>query len=366
MRETILIISNTVGGLFMFRRELIETLSKNYTIEIIASNKGYINDLEKLGCHVISSPIDRRGTNPLNDIKLFRYYMKSIKRLQPLIVLTYTIKPNVYGGLACIYLRKPYISNITGLGTSIENGGFLSSISFLLYRIGLRKASCVIFQNETHRKMFVDNGLTKGKTRVVPGSGVNLKQHCAEPYPSEVDGIRFLFVGRIMKDKGIGELIEAFRVVHEKYPFITLDIAGSEVDDYSAVFREVEDMVHYIGFQRDMHPLYKNCHCAILPSYHEGTANAMLEASATARPVITTTVPGCRETFDEGITGFGCEAKNIESLIVAIEKFLSLTTERRKQMGLAARAKMEREYDRQIVIDAYKEEIELIERAANK
>ena len=361
-----LILTNFDLGLYQFRRELVKELLKQGDVYISLPYGELVDKLVEDGCKFIETPLDRRGMNPAKDLALIMFYISTIKKLKPDVVLTYTIKPNVYGGMVCGMLNVPYLSNITGLGTSIQNGGPVAKLSLALYRAGLKKSKCVFFQNQTNRHFFVTEGIAKGKTRLVPGSGVNLQQHCAEPYPDEKDGIRFLFVGRIMRDKGISELLEAFKTIHSKHPNVTIDAVGPEEEDYVAAFAEAGDAVRYLGPQTGMHSFYKNCHCVVLPSYHEGTANVMLEASATARPVITTTVPGCRETFDEGITGFGCEARNADSLTVAIEKFLNLTTEERTKMGLAARAKMEREYDRQLVIDAYKEEIELLERKVYK
>ena len=255
--------------------------------------------------------------------------------------------------------RVSYIANVTGLGTTIENGGLLSFISTTLYKTGLKKANCVFFQNKDNRKLFIDKGIVKGKTRLLPGSGVNLETHNIEPYPDDKDGIRFLFVGRIMKDKGIEELLSAIKDIHLERKDVIVDIVGWSDEDYAVALKEAEESgtICFHGLQSDVHPFYTACHCAVLPSYHEGTANVMLEASSTGRPVITTRVPGCQETFDEGVTGFGCEVRDTESLKQAMMRFLSLSQEKRKEMGLAARVKMEREYDRTIVLEAYKEEI---------
>ena len=280
--------------------------------------------------------------------------------MKPDVVLTYTIKPNVYGGLVCGIMKIPYLVNVTGLGTTIENGGVLATISTTLYRIGLKKARCVFFQNKENQKLFVDKGIVKGRTRLIPGSGVNLQTHKLEPYPDDNEGIRFLFVGRIMKDKGIGELLSAIKEIHSVNQNVVLDVVGFCDEDYSVALNEAEKegAINNHGLQSDVHPFYTNCHCTVLPSYHEGMANVMLEASSTGRPVITTRVPGCQETFDEGITGFGCDVKSTESLKQAMLRFLSIDQAEREQMGQAAREKMIREYDRNIVLKAYKEEIE--------
>ena len=358
----IVILTNADIGLYKFRKELVEKLCKEHEVYIVLPEGEFIDSLKQLGCRYIPFEFNRRGTNPIADLCQVKRYIKLLKELRPDIVLTYTIKPNVYGGIACQIAKVPYIANVTGLGTTIENGGLLSFISILLYKVGLKGARCVFFQNKDNQKLFVNRKIVKGKSRLIPGSGVNLQTHYVEPYPDDNDGIRFLFVGRIMKDKGIGELLEAIRQIHREHPNVNLDIVGWSDEDYSEELRkeEQEGVIRYHGLQSDVHPFYTKCHCAVLPSYHEGTANVMLEASSTGRPVITTRVPGCQETFDEGITGFGCEVKSTESLIEAMRKFLSTTQDRRRKMGLAARTKMVMEYDRNIVLKAYQEEIEEI------
>ena len=356
----VLILSNIDMGLYKFRRELLEELVKDNEVYFCVPDGDFVSKIKEIGCKFVScNVLDRRSTNPIKDMKLIKLYRKTLKDINPDVVLTYTIKPNIYGGLVSCQMKIPYITNVTGLGTAIENGGLLARISIYLYKIGLRKASCVFFQNKNNQKLFVDKGIVKGKTRLIPGSGVNLKAHCLEPYPSDDAGIRFLFVGRIMEDKGIEELLSEIRTIHKENKNVLLDIVGFCDEDYSTTLDEAEREGAIInhGVQSDVHPFYTRCHCTVLPSYHEGTANVMLESSSTGRPVITTRVPGCQETFDEGITGFGCEAKNAESLNVAIRKFLLLSQDERKEMGLAARAKMEKEYDRNIVLKAYKEEI---------
>lgn len=360
--KKILIISNVSSGLLSFRKELIELLAEKNDVTILVSDSDNIEVFEAMGAKCIQIAFNRRGKNPFADLSLLRKYKKIIKEFNPSVVLTYTIKPNVYGGMACRDTKTPYIANVTGLGTAVENGGALAAIAKTLYRIGLKKADCVFFQNSDNMGVFAAEKITTGKTRLIPGSGVNLTKHCREEYPEDDGNIRLLFVGRIMKDKGIDELLSAMRTVHEKHGNVSLDIIGGFDENYSDKIEEAvrDGYIRYHGRQSDVHSFYRNAHCTVLPSYHEGTANVMLESAATCRPVITTRVPGCRETFDEGVTGIGCDAKSAESLADAIEKFIALSYEEKKQMGISGRLKMEREYDRNIVIDAYLEEIERI------
>ena len=298
----------------------------------------------------------------MKDIKLMRFYRRTIRSIAPDVVLTYTIKPNVYGGIVCANEKIPYIANVTGLGTTIENGGLLAFVSKSLYRIGLRKASCVFFQNSNNLDMFKKQKIYNGRMRLIPGSGVNLQDNRCEPYPPEDQGIRFLFVGRIMKDKGIEELLHAMTEIKRDRKDIVLEVVGFCDEDYSLMLNKAEQdgVIINHGIQKDVHPFYTSTHCTVLPSYHEGMANVMLEAASTGRPVITTNVPGCKETFDEGVSGFGCDAKSADSLKAAILKFLSLPHSDKERMGLQGRRKMELEFDRNIVLKAYKDEIESI------
>ena len=357
----ILILANSDGGLYKFRQELIEELvKKNAVICCIPNEDGYIDKLKRMGCMIIRTPINRRGMNPLEDLKLLILYRRIIIDKKPDVVLTYTIKPNVYGGVACQLTNTPYISNVTGLGTSIENGGIISKIALTLYRIGISKSNCVFFQNKNNRQIFIDNHVVHGKTRTIPGSGVNLNTYPAEPYPDDGDEFRFLFVGRIMKDKGINELFGALKQLHDDGFNATLDMVGGCDEDYMELLNQYEQqgLIRYHDRQDDVHKYYKLAHCVTLPSYHEGMANVLLEAASTTRPVIASRIPGCQETFDEDITGIGCESRDTSSLLQAMRKMYKLSNDVRKQMGLKGREKVKKEFDRQIVVDAYIDEID--------
>lgn len=355
----VLILTNNDIGLYRFRRELIEALCKEYKVFMALPEGEMIPELKKTGASYIPFPFRRRGMNPFADLGQFLRYVRLIRKIQPCVVLTYTIKPNVYGGLACRVTKTPYIGNVTGLGTAMANGGILSFITSCLYTLGLKSAHCVFFQNAAQRELFTQRQLVQGKTRLIPGSGVNLNDHRLTAYPPQDGVTHFLFVGRIMRDKGIEELLAAMRKLRETHSDIFLDIVGGYDEDYSQAIElaQEEGFAKYHGLQLDVCPFYQAAHCIVLPSYHEGTSNVLLESSAIGRPVITTTVPGCRETFDEGISGFGCQPGDAGGLAEAMEKFLALSWEEREAMGKAGNEKMLREFDRQIVTDAYMEEI---------
>lgn len=358
----ILVLANFGMGLYNFRKELLEELIKQGNeVYISLPDDEYVPKLKKIGCNFIDTYLERRGTNPVKDFKLLLDYTRIIRKIKPDVVLTYTIKPNVYGGIACAITKTPYITNITGLGTSVENKGIIQKVTLLLYKLGLNKASCVFFQNKTNRMFFKDNRIVESKTRLIPGSGVNLEQHRYEEYPMSDEVIRFLFIGRIMKAKGIEELLEAAKMVKAQYPNIQFHLIGGCEENYNEKLNELErqDVIKYHGQQDDVHSFIKKSHAIILPSYHEGLANVLLESASSGRPVLASRVPGCVETFEDGVTGISFEVRDVESLVKAVSRFINLSYEQKREMGMAGRRKMENEFDRNIVIKAYMDEIRM-------
>jgi glycosyltransferase involved in cell wall biosynthesis len=364
----VLVLANFGMGLYNFRKELlVELIKQNHEVYISLPNDDYVPKLEKLGCKFIDTRLERRGTNPFRDLTLLLDYVKIMKNIKPDIVLTYTIKPNIYGGIACALTNTPYITNITGLGTSVENKGLIQKITLTLYKIGLKKASCVFFQNETNRMFFIDNRIIKSKTRLIPGSGVNVEQHKFEEYPKEDRKIKFLFVGRIMKAKGIEELLQAAQIVKDEYPNVQFNLVGGSEEDYTQQLEDLNKLgvIKYHGQQEDVHSFIKKSHATILPSYHEGTANVLLESASSGRPVIASRVPGCIETFNEEVSGLGFDVRSVNSLVDAIIRFIYLPNEQKMAMGTAGRKKIEKEFDRKIVIEAYLQEINSITEKEN-
>jgi galacturonosyltransferase len=307
--------------------------------------------------------LDRHGTNPLQELKLISFYKELIKKVKPDIVFTYTIKPNVYGGIVCSKLNIPYIANITGLGTAVENDGIMQKLTLFLYKKGLKKAQKVFFQNSSNRDFMLSKGVITGAYGMLPGSGVNLNQYHVMNYP-ERDLINFLFIARVMKEKGIDQYLDAAETIHKKYPQTIFNICGAYEPEYDRTRMEKlisDGIVVYHGLVNDIAEMHKTSACTIHPTYYpEGLSNVLLESCACGRPIITTDRPGCREVVDNGINGYIVNQKDSKDLIDKIEKFLSMSFEERKQMGLAGRAKAEREFDRQIVVEAYIREIETV------
>lgn len=360
----ILILTNHQAGLYNFRKELLEHLIKGGNEVYVSVPKGdFYDELTLIGTKVlINDHLVRRGTNPIKDLNLLLYYDSLIKTIQPDVVLTYTIKSNIYGGYLCGKRNIPYISTVTGLGTSLENNGLIHSLTLKMYELGLKKARKVFFQNKSNLEFMLSHKIVQdGRFEIVPGSGVNVQEYSFEPYPEENEGLLFSTIGRIMKDKGIYELIAAARTLKQKYPKLKFRLIGDydDSDLRQEVEKAVEDeVVEYIPFQKDIKPYLKESNAVIHPSYHEGLSNVLLETASIGRPVIASNVPGCIETFEPGITGIAFEPRSIDSLIEAIEHFVSLSCSERRNMGIAGRNKVINEFDRSIVINQYIHEIE--------
>jgi len=359
MRKRGLILANSASGLYDFRNELLLRLLKEYEGHVSLPDADKVPALCEEGCIIHYISLERRGMNPFKDSKLMLAYLKLIKSVSPDVVLTYTIKPNIYGSLCCRLHRIPYIVNITGLGSVFEDGGLLQKLVVCLYRVALKGASCIFFQNETNRDIFRSFRIKGKADRLVPGSGVNLDRHRFEEYPSKEEPVSFLYVGRIMKEKGTDELLYTAEELKKEYPDVCFELVGYYEDDYQALVEEKQKtgIIHLTGYQKEMHPYYAKASVVVMPSYHEGMSNVVLEASATGRPVLASDIPGCREGFEEGITGIGFAPRDKEAFLEAARKFMQLSYEERKEMGANARKKMEREFDRNIVVNAYTEEI---------
>ncbi len=362
--KKVLILANLDMGLYNFRKELLERLiSDGYEVHISLPMGPRVKDMEQMGCHYIETPVDRRGMNPIADLKLFFEYEKILKQVKPDVVLTYTIKPNIYGGLACRMAKVPFLSNITGLGSAVHNGGIVAKLLMMLYRMSAKYASCLFFQNSQNLEFFKEQKAIANNHVLLPGSGVNIFDYTYQDYPSENEPISFLFIGRLMRDKGVGELVQAARNIRKDYPEITFDLVGFCEEEYKQIFEELNEgnVVNPLGQQQNVKEFIKNHSATVLPSYHEGTANVLLESAASGRPCIASKIPGCMELIDDGSTGYVFEAKSVSALEEAFRKFISLSYEERREMGVLGRLKMEREYDRKIIIDHYLREIGKVE-----
>lgn len=365
----VLVLTNFFMGLYSFRKEVIQAIiDKGYEVYIScpivdAYEQATANWFIDIGCKIIETNFNRKGTNPISDFKLMLTYRKLIKRIEPTVVLSYTIKPNIYGGMACAICKVPQLANVTGLGAAVENPGLMQKVTMLLYKIGMKKTSVTFFQNDANREFCFEHKMIGGKTRLIPGSGVNLEYHAAKLYPEESEPTRFIFISRIRREKGIDEYLAAAEALKPKYPKTEFHIVGFCEGIYESRIKNLHNngIICFHGQQSDVRPFLDQACCLVHPTFYpEGMSNVLLEACATGRPIITTDRPGCREIVDDGENGFIVKQQDKQDCIEKVETFINLPYKDKKAMGKAARKKVEREFDRQIVVNAYLEEIETI------
>lgn len=363
IRKKILMLGNSEIVIYNFRLELVERLLADGHQVVISSPPGEkISQLVKMGCVHEPVEMNRRGTNPVAEIRLLVHYYKLMKKMRPDIVFSYTIKPNIYGALAARKMGIPYVTNVTGLGSALENRGLLQQMMIYLYKLSMAKVQTVFFQNEKNRQFFTSHNIAVNRHAILPGSGVNLAKFNLLDYPSTEKTIDFVFISRIMKEKGIDEYLEAAKIIKEKYPYTRFHIAGFFEEEYEEIIEDYQrkEIVHYHGMLKDIRSLLSETHCTVLPSYHEGMSNVLLESAASGRPVLASNVHGCIETFDDNNSGYSFEPRDTKSLVEALERFLALEHQEKKKMGLAGRKKMEKEFDRQVVVNNYLQELEKV------
>ena len=364
----IFIISNSSSGLYEFRNEVVEDLLSDHDVYIsLPDEDAYTKILADSGCHIFHTPFNRRGMNPISDVFLMFRYIRLIRMIKPNMVFTYTIKPNIYGGMACRLTHTNYATNITGLGTAIQGGGILSKVLIRMYRIALNKAKAVFYQNEFNMEFMLRRGVSgREQSILLPGSGVNTIKHSYKPYPSEDKGVRVLAVLRIMKDKGIEEFLYAADTICDEFDAHFVLAGGYEDGARQEYEPEIQRLVEagkleYVGFCDKIDELYQSCHILVHPSYHEGLSNVCLEAAACGRLVVTTDVPGCRETVIPGETGLLFKSKDKNAAYNALVDILSMTSSEREHMGRQGRKYVEENFNRESVVRIYREVVESVE-----
>ena len=359
-RKRILFLANHFITLYSFRKELIQEMIKlGHEIWLSLPKSDENVYFENLGCKIVETSIDRRGINPIKDIKLVRFYKNIMHQIKPDIIFSYTIKPNIYGTLASNGKYRQ-VCNITGTGATFLNRNFISMICEMLYKLSIKKCYKVFFQNTGDRDFFIKEGLVKNNYGMLPGSGCNLQQHAFKPLPDYKE-LRFLFIGRVMKLKGIDQYLQAAEIIKKKYPNTRFYIAGwNEQPEYMKLVENAQKngYVEYIGFRKDIDLWIEKCHCIILPSHGgDGVPNVLLEAASTGRICIGSKINGTMDVIEDGKTGFLFNTGDSQDLASKIEKFILLSENEKEAMGRAGREKVEREFDRQIVIKAYLEEV---------
>ena len=348
----ILIATNHSYMFYRFRKELVEALMQEHEVILSTPFVGHEDDLQAMGLRCIDTEIDRRSINPFKDMKLLKTYRKMLDDIQPDLVITYSIKPNIYMGSACKDKGIPYVTNVQGLGTAFEKP-VLSSVVSVMYRSALQEARTVFFENEENARLFLHkNIISAQQMKVLPGAGINLDEY---PYvPMKDDGVcSFLFVGRIMKEKGVDEFFAAAKTIKAEFgKNVAFDVMGFYEDAYKETVDQLvaDSVIKFHGFQTDVHPFYEAADCVVLPSYHEGMSNVLLEAAASGRPLITSDIPGCREAVEDGNSGYLCPAKDANALYEAMQRFMELSVEQRSEMGCRGRERMERQFSKTAVV----------------
>ena len=363
-KKKILIITNHSYMLYRFRKELIQKLLEDSEVVISTPFVGHETDLKELGANCIKTEVDRRSVNPFTDLKLLRTYKTILKQEKPDLVITYSIKPNIYAGYLCGKMKIPFCANVQGLGTAFQKA-LLSKLVTVMYRTAFRKVETVFFENQANAQAFVRRRILSAKKEVVlSGAGINLEEYRYRQYPDN-EKVHFLYLGRIMKEKGMDELFGAVEQLRKDGCEFVLDLVGFFEDEYKKQVEQLqnEGVVRFYGFQENPKPYYAQTDCVVLPSYHEGMSNVLLEAAASGRAIITTDIPGCHEAVDNGKSGMLCKVKSTDSLYKAMKRFTELSREKRELLGKTGREKMEREFDKKKVVE---ETVKVITKAMTK
>ena len=363
-----MIAVNTAWNLVNFRSGLIKALvAQGYEVVAMAPQDKYEKELQKLGCRYLPVPMDNKGTHPGRDLMLLSRFFGLMRTENPDIFLGYTVKPNVYGSLAAHVLNVPVVNNIAGLGTVFIRQGWLNKLVRGLYRIALSRSAKVFFQNNDDRQLFVSCGLVPDAvTDRLPGSGVDLAMFRPSPLPAR-RVVRFLLIARMLWDKGVGDYVEAARLLKQRGFHVECCLLGFlDVQNPAAISRKqmdawvAEGVVRYLGVSDSVRDEIAQADCVVLPSfYREGTPRALLEAAAMARPIVTTDSVGCRDVVDEGVNGYLCKPKDSSDLAEKMGRVVSMSPAEREAMGLRGREKVERQFDEEIVIRKYLEAIEM-------
>ncbi len=361
--KTVALISNTSWSIFNFRANLISALQQQgFRVVAIAPPDGYSARIAGLGCAYLPLPMDNKGRNPVRDGLLFARLLTLLSREKPMCLLGFTIKPNIYGSFAARLLGIPVINNIAGLGSVFVSRGLTQSLVRGMYRIALRRSRRVFFQNPDDFQLFIEQGIARAEvSEVLPGSGVDTA-HFAPKQRQPSDGpVTFLFLGRLLVEKGVPEFVEAARAVksiRSDARFQLLGFAG--VENPSAIHPgevrkwAAEGIIENLGETHDVRQHIANADCIVLPSYYrEGVPRSLLEAASMERPVITTNTPGCRETVLDGASGFLVSPRSVEDLMAKINRFLDLPRHVKEEMGRQGRLHVQAKFDEKIVISRY-------------
>ena len=366
--KKIIISANVIWTITNFRKDLIKFLqSKGFKVIAVGAKDELSIDLEsslkELNIEFIEVDVDRKSMNPIKDLKYLIKLFFIYRSIKPLVVIHFTIKPNIYGSLAATFANINYINTINGLGSALIKDNILSKILKLMYKVALKNSKKVFVQNrddfEFFKKLIGDS-----KLAIVPGSGVNVKSFFNQRV--EDDKFRFLLVARLLKDKGVMEYIEAAKIVKQKYSNVEFLLAGQfDSGNPSAISKEYIDQnsefVKYIGVTSDIREFFKLCDVVVLPSYREGLSRVLIEAASAYKPLIATNVAGCKDVVKDGYNGFLVKLKDVKSLADAMKKMINLDKKKLDEFKNNSREFAINNFDKDIVNKIYFKEIELIE-----
>ena len=371
----IIISINTSWNFINFRSGLIKALvASGHEVVAVAPKDACSARLPLLGCRYVPLPMDNKGTNPVKDMLLLWRYHTLFRREKPGVYLGYTVKPNIYGSIAAHLNKIPVINNIAGLGAVFISDGWLTGLVKKLYTLALFRSNKVFFQNNDDLLLFVDGGLVSPeKAERIPGSGIDLERFNPSPLDKKKgDPITFLLIARLLWDKGVGEFVEAARLLRGAYPDTQFHLLGFlNVENPSAISKDQVDAweqqgyIKYLGVCDDVRNEITRSDCVVLPSYREGLPRTLLEAAAMGRPVIATDVAGCRDVVDDGWNGYLCNPKDAHDLARKMEQMIRLSQNQRDEMGVRGRRKVALEFDENIVIERYIGAIENISKESS-
>jgi glycosyltransferase involved in cell wall biosynthesis len=358
----LLISANSAWNIVNFRSEMVAALrGAGFAVAVAAPDDGSGARLEALGATFLPFPLAATAKSPVHDLGLLARYLRLFRRHRPAAFLGFTAKANIYGSIAARWCGVPAINNVTGLGTAFLHGRRLEMLLAGLYRLAFRRSARVFFHNDEDRALFIRRGLVRpAQAQTIPGSGIDLQRFALAP-PSSRPGEAsvFLFIGRLLWEKGAGEFAQAAALVRHRYPKARFLMAGEVADGARAVPRaELErwcedGVVEYLGKVGDVRPLIASADCLVLPSWREGLPRVVLEAAAIGRPAIVSDAPGCRQAVEDGVTGLLHQLRSAESLVLAMERFMAMPADRRTRMGAMARAHAEERFRVQHVCAAY-------------
>jgi glycosyltransferase involved in cell wall biosynthesis len=369
-KKRIAIIENHELGIYSIRHDLVMALAEKYDVSVLTEiDDSFKNgDLEKI-VHFVD--VGKSVLNPLTAIKYNARISKALKEIKPEVCLTFTIRPAIYGNMVTRRLKIPTISTITGTGPLFESNSISYTIARQLYKFVLTKTRFVVFPNYDDLEAFIDaKYITREQARRVPGSGVNYEKFAPMDSARSNDGkFVFLYISRLLKDKGVMEYVEAASIVREKFTNAEFHIIGplwTGNKKSLTVTKEELDLwiankwIVYHDKQKDVRPYIANSDCVVMPSYREGMSNVLLEAASMARPLIATNVTGCRDIVDDGVNGLLCKVKDGKDLAVKMQQMMSIPEADRVLMGQKGREKMIREFDKKKVIEIYLQAIDEI------